>query len=166
EVRMREDPVRMMRAVALAARLDFAIDPPVLDAVRRHRHDIARSSAPRLLEEYYKILRAGAAEQAFRDLASLGLLEPISAELHHGAADPLWRSLADLDRYRRRFESTPDTLTNSILLGSLLAPLGVPLQSARVADEAQRSGGGPEGPKLGHSPLGPRHIRSATPLTG
>src|SRR5213592_895881 len=61
EVRMREDPVRMMRAVALAARLDFAIDPPVLDAVRRHRHDIARSSAPRLLEEYYKILRAGAA---------------------------------------------------------------------------------------------------------
>src|SRR6266566_1086188 len=35
EVRMREDPVRMMRAVALAARLDFAIDPPVLDAVRR-----------------------------------------------------------------------------------------------------------------------------------
>src|SRR5256884_1033090 len=30
EVRMREDPVRMMRAVALAARLAFALDPPAL----------------------------------------------------------------------------------------------------------------------------------------
>src|SRR5690348_10456533 len=43
EVRMREDPVRMMRAVALAARLDFSIDPPVLEAIRRHRRDLARS---------------------------------------------------------------------------------------------------------------------------
>src|SRR5712664_1821863 len=30
DVRLREDPVRMIRAVALAARLDFAIDPQVL----------------------------------------------------------------------------------------------------------------------------------------
>ena len=34
DVRFREDPVRMMRAVALASRLDFTIDPPVLDAIR------------------------------------------------------------------------------------------------------------------------------------
>src|SRR5436190_7116627 len=94
EVRMREDPVRMMRAVALAARLDFRIDPPVLEAIRRHRRDLARSSPPRLLEEYYKILRAGSSEKTFRDLAALGLLEPISKELHQGAADPLWRSAA------------------------------------------------------------------------
>src|SRR4051794_18702772 len=80
-VRFREDPVRMMRAVALAARLDFRIDPESLDAIRIHRHEIARSSAPRLLEEYYKILRAGASERAFRNLADLGLLEPISREL-------------------------------------------------------------------------------------
>src|SRR5256884_2741525 len=39
EVRMREDPVRMMRAVALAARLDFRIDLPVVEAIRRHRGD-------------------------------------------------------------------------------------------------------------------------------
>src|SRR2546423_3599875 len=34
EVRLREDPVRMLRAIALAARLNFTIDPPVLDAIR------------------------------------------------------------------------------------------------------------------------------------
>src|SRR5439155_8157253 len=114
------DPVRMLRAVALAARLDFAIDPAVLDAIRTHRHEIAKSSPPRVLEEYYKILRAGSAEKTFRHLAQVGLLEPISVELQRGAGEPLWRSLGALDRYRQRFESTPETFTNPILLGSLL----------------------------------------------
>src|SRR3984885_7377327 len=44
EVRFREDPVRMMRAVALAARLNFTIDAPIVDAIRVHRHEISRSS--------------------------------------------------------------------------------------------------------------------------
>src|SRR5437868_9737898 len=47
EVRFREDPVRMMRAVALAARLDFTIDPRSRDAIQVHRQEIARSSPPR-----------------------------------------------------------------------------------------------------------------------
>ena len=98
DVRLREDPVRMLRAVALAARLDFTIDPPVLDAIRTHRHEIAQSSPPRLLEEYYKILRAGSSEKTFRSLAELGLLEPISSELHRGAAD---RAVAVARRARR-----------------------------------------------------------------
>jgi poly(A) polymerase len=131
DVRLREDPVRMLRAIALAARLDFTIEPALVDAIRTHRHEIAKSSLPRLLEEYYKILRAGSAEKAFRVLAEVGLLEPISSELHVGATDPLWKSLAALDAYRRQFESTPDTLTNAILLGSLLIPLGISLHPPR-----------------------------------
>ena len=59
DVRLHEDPVRMLRAIALAARLDFTIEPTLLASIRRHRHEIAKSSPPRLLEEYYKILRTG-----------------------------------------------------------------------------------------------------------
>lgn len=149
EVRFREDPVRMLRAVALAARLDFEIDLPIFDAIRIHRHEIARSSAARLLEEYYKILRAGSAEKTFRRLAAVGLLEPISTELHRGAAEPLWHSLAELDAFRRRFESTPDTLTNAVLLGSLLVPLGVSLGRS---EGSSRPEGRPlhEGDGVGH----------------
>ena len=61
--------LRMIRAIALAARLDFTIEPTLLHAIRTHRQEIAKSSLPRLLEEYYKILRAGSSEKAFRGLA-------------------------------------------------------------------------------------------------
>jgi poly(A) polymerase len=170
DVRLREDPVRMLRAVALAARLDFAIDPPVLDAIRAHRHEIANSSPPRLLEEYYKILRAGAAEKAFRMLADLGLLEPISGELHRGAADPLWRSLADLDAYRRQFDNTPDTLTNALLLGTLLVPLGIGLGSAapRFKERPRSRADHPHqpGPKLGALPLARRDVERLRQILG
>jgi len=138
DVRLREDPVRMLRAVALSARLDFTIEPTLAQAIRRHRHEIAKSSPPRLLEEYYKILRAGSSEKAFRGLAELGLLEPISSELHHGASDALWRSLAALDAYRRQFESTPESLANPILLGSLLIPLEISLHPPRGARSTPR----------------------------
>ena len=122
--RFHEDPVRMLRAVAMAARLDFTIDAPVDAAIAAHRGEIARSAAPRLIEEFYKLLRAGAAEKAFRMLAERRLLEPIASELQNRSGDALWRSLASLDAYRQRFEGTPDTLTNAILMGSLLVPLG------------------------------------------
>jgi poly(A) polymerase len=165
DVRLNEDPVRMIRAIAIAARLDFAIEPALLKSIRKHRREIAKSSQPRLLEEYYKILRAGSAEKAFRQLAEVGLLEPISTELHRGAGDPLWRSLAGVDEYRRQFESTPDTLSNAILLGSLLVPLGISLHprvvhaSAEADDEPRaRRPRYPPGPRLGDLPLARRDV--------
>jgi poly(A) polymerase len=124
-VRFQEDPVRMQRAIALAARLDFRIDPPILEAISHLRHEIARSAPARLLDEYYKILRSGAAEKTFRALSHAGLLEPISSELQRGAGEALWKSLARLDAYRTALLASPDTLTNPILLGTLLVPLGL-----------------------------------------
>ena len=92
EVRIKEDPVRMLRAVALAARLDFTIDPPLADAIRAHRHEIARSSPPRLLEEYYKILRAGQAERTFREPGGhRPARTAIRPSCTSGAGDELWR---------------------------------------------------------------------------
>ena len=149
EVRFMEDPVRMLRAVALAARLDFSIDPPILDAIKLHRREIARSSPPRLLEEYYKILRSGYAEKTLQALAHSGLLEPISEELHLGAGETLWKSLARLDEYRSRYGAAPETFTNPILLGSLLVPLGL-MSPPWHADI--------EPPRLGTLPLARRDV--------
>jgi poly(A) polymerase len=130
--RFQEDPVRMLRAVAMAARLGFRIDTPIDEAIAAHRFDLARSAPARLMEELYKLLRSGSAERAFHLLAERQLLEPIAQDLQRGADERLWQSLAALDAYRRRFDDIPDTLTNAVLLGSLLVPLGHNLRPARA----------------------------------
>ena len=56
----------MMRAVVFAARLDFDIDQPILDAIEIHRHEIGKAAPARLVEEYFKILRSGYAEKSFQ----------------------------------------------------------------------------------------------------
>jgi poly(A) polymerase len=124
EVRFLEDPVRMLRAVVLAARLQFQIDEPIMDAIGVHRHEIARSASARLLEEYYKILRSGHAEQALRQLRATSLMKEITPELA-AASESLWESVARLDRYRAQFDSAPESLTNAILAGTLLHPVGL-----------------------------------------
>ena len=126
--RFREDPVRMTRAVAFAARLDFSIDPLIDDAIATHRFDIARAAPARLTDEVYKILRAGKAEKTFQMLADRRLLEPIAPELQEAAGPKLWESLAAVDRYRAEFSESPDTLTNAILMGSLVVPMGYTVQ--------------------------------------
>jgi len=108
----------------MAARLDFSVDPPIDAAIAVHRSDIAKSAPARLIEEFYKILRSGASERTFRLLAERRLLDPIAPQFQRGCGDPLWRSLAALDAYRKRFDAPPDTLTNAVLLGSLLMPIG------------------------------------------
>jgi hypothetical protein len=124
--RFEEDPVRMLRAVAFASRLDFTLDPPIVEAIRHQRHLMATASAARLVEEYYKILRSGSAERTFRLLAEHGLLEPVTPELQRRAShEALWESLRALDLYRQRFAEMPRQLTNPVLLGSLLLPIGL-----------------------------------------
>jgi poly(A) polymerase len=134
--RFREDPVRMLRAVAFAGRLRFALDPPVERAIRNHKQEIARSAPPRVLEEYYKVLRTGASERVFRTLSRLGLLEPIAPELQKPPApDALWQSLAEVDAFRARFDAAPEVLSNAVLIGSLLVPLGFSLERGHPARE-------------------------------
>jgi poly(A) polymerase len=158
--RFREDPVRMLRAIALAARLSFDMAPSIVEAIARHREEIARSAPPRLLEEFYKILRNGAAEATFQGLAEHRLLEVIAPELQARSGNALWQSLAALDRYRLIFPSVPDTLTNPLLLGSLIVPTG--LMGPRLRrDSSER-----EGPNtaLGRLTLARRDVERLTQI--
>ncbi len=118
-----EDPVRMIRALAFAARLDFELDPPVQRAIRRHRHEIHNAAPARLIEELYKILRSGYAAATFRALSETGLLMALAPEVERRKSGALWRSLESLDHYRKPFDNAPGALTNPILLGSLVQPV-------------------------------------------
>jgi poly(A) polymerase len=122
-VRFVEDPVRMLRAAVLGARLGFDLDELVLGAIDELRHLIAKASPARLLEEYFKILRSGSAEESFRALARVRLLGLMTPELG-SPSERVWDSLARLDRYRRRFPAPPADLTTPVLIGALLHPIG------------------------------------------
>ena len=76
-------------------------------------------------------------EDAFRQLRATGLLKEITPELA-AAGDPLWQSIAALDRYRARFDGAPDSLTNAILAGTLLHPLGLVTRRRFSADALER----------------------------
>ncbi len=156
--RFQEDPVRMLRAVAMAARLDFAIDLPVEAAITAHRAGIAKSAPARLMDELYKLLRAGASQRAFRMLAERRLLEPVAPSVQSMCGDALWRSLAALDVFRNRFQETPDTLTNPILLGSLVVPLGLAPSNpqTRYLEDGKRRRG--PAPSLGILPMARRDV--------
>jgi poly(A) polymerase len=123
-IRFVEDPVRMFRAAIFAARLGFDFDPLVIEAIAELRHLITKASSARMLEEYFKVLRSGYAEPSFRALGRTRLLELITPELKT-PPQTVWDSLAAVDRYRQRFPSAPPELTNAILIGSLLHPIGL-----------------------------------------
>ena len=139
-LRFREDPVRMLRAVALAARLGFRIDRDAEEAIRAMRGEIVRSSPARVLEEIYKILRQGQARLTFVELHRHGLLAylmPEAAKALEQGGDALLESLARLDAYRATGVAA-DVLINPILVGSLLVPLGVHLQRVQGAQPRRR----------------------------
>jgi len=144
-VRFREDPVRMLRAVALAARLGFTIEQEAIEAMRALRGEIVRSSPARVLEEFYKILRQGASYDTFRSLHELGLLAYLFPAADKAVAEEkesFLASLRQIDDYRARGLAAPEDLTNPVLMGTLLVPLGVPLR--RVPVSSRRAGGSDE----------------------
>jgi poly(A) polymerase len=123
-VRFVEDPVRMLRAVVFGARLGFDLDSLVIEAIAEHRALIATASPARLLEEYFKILRSGYSVSILRALGRARLLELITPELKN-PPEEFWTSLSKLDAYRQRFSSAPAELTNTVLIGMMLVPLGM-----------------------------------------
>ncbi len=63
--RLREDPVRMLRGVRFAAKLDFAIDPTVIESMHKHAELLSNVPAARLFDEFLKLFQAGFAEKTF-----------------------------------------------------------------------------------------------------
>jgi poly(A) polymerase len=80
-IRFREDPVRMLRAVKFAARLDFDVSDETYQAILRHRGEINKCAAPRVLEEVYRLLKGSAARRSMKLLLETGLGAMLSTRL-------------------------------------------------------------------------------------
>ncbi|MCP5269191.1 MAG: polynucleotide adenylyltransferase PcnB [Zoogloeaceae bacterium] len=74
--RYREDPVRMLRAVRLAAKLGLSIDPAAAKPIREMADLLENVPAARLFDEMLKLLTSGHAVKCLTQLRDAGL--------HHG----------------------------------------------------------------------------------
>ncbi len=74
--RYREDPVRMLRAVRLAAKLGLSIDPAAREPIRQMADLLENVPAARLFDEMLKLLTSGHSVKCIKQLRDEGL--------HHG----------------------------------------------------------------------------------
>ncbi|SDD78294.1 poly(A) polymerase [Aquimonas voraii] len=74
EARYTEDPVRMLRAVRLAAKLGFEIAPEAAAPIPRMAHLLADASSARLFDESLKMLMSGHGVESLLGLERTGLL--------------------------------------------------------------------------------------------
>ena len=79
--RFGEDALRIVRAVRLAAQLEFIIAPPTLAAISRHAELVRHLSGERIAGELQKLLAAERASIGLRLMEATGLLRQISVEL-------------------------------------------------------------------------------------
>lgn len=80
EQRYREDPVRMLRAVRLAAKLSFEIEPATAEPLPRLAGLLVDAAPARLFEEVLKLFLSGQAVASFEGLERHGLLEALFPE--------------------------------------------------------------------------------------
>ncbi len=73
-VRFVEDPVRMLRALEFAARLDFSLDEEVREAIYRRAPLIAEAAPARLREEVMELFRHRVGGKVLRSARNIGLI--------------------------------------------------------------------------------------------
>jgi poly(A) polymerase len=140
DIRFREDPVRILRAVKFAARCDLTIEPDTYRRMMEHSGEIAKCAQARISEEFYRLLRAGAAKRSMELLLETRLLEVLVPELASALRDDseeqrrrgtrFWAYLSALDRSTSRRDTPP---SNALVLATILFP---PLRDALHPDSS------------------------------
>ena len=140
DIRFREDPVRILRAVKFAARCNLTIEPETYQRMMEHKAELAKCAQARVTEEFYRLLRAGAARRSFELLVETGLLEFLVPELVQAWSredrDPevkqriqrFWSYLGALDE---SILARSDTPGDAMILATFLLP---PLRDVLAPD--------------------------------
>jgi tRNA nucleotidyltransferase (CCA-adding enzyme) len=140
--RFREDALRMIRAVRLAAVLELAIDPPTFAAIRDNAALAGHVSGERVSAELEKLLSAATPSIGLRLLAESGLLDVVLPELAAQVGVPQNKIEGEdlFDHTLRTVDAAP-AARPVIRLAALLHDVGKP---ATIDD----------GPFRGHDALG------------
>ena len=148
QTRLREDPVRALRAVRFAAKLDFSIDADVAKAIGPTRELLANVPPARLFEEFLKLFQAGHSVKTFELLERYNLFEmlfPDTAEALAGDngerfRDFIYSALANTDRRINEGLSTTPMFLLGVFLWEPIRQLAGRLAADEGLSEAQALG--------------------------
>lgn len=101
--RLEEDPIRILRALRLAHKLDFSIDSQLRAAMTELAPSLAKSVLPRRREEILKILRLPDPSLTLMEAHDLGLLSPIFPTLNE-----VYRNMEQLSEFNSYLERIPE----------------------------------------------------------
>lgn len=147
EQRYREDPVRMLRAVRLAAKLGFEVEPATAEPIPRLSGLLADAAPARLFEEVLKLFLSGHGVASFEGLERHGLLDALfpesAAALRSNRSGALRRMLVAGLRNTDARVANDEPVSPAFLFALLLWPAFcrtlAALQAQGVsAEEAQR----------------------------
>jgi poly(A) polymerase len=134
DIRFREDPVRILRAIKFAARCGLRIETETYRRLLDHRREIEKCPPARVSEEFFRLLRAGAAKRSMELLVETEILDLMAPDLARGLrgetpsvsaeegavrSGRFWRYLEALDRSTERRPTAP---SNSLIMATLLLP--------------------------------------------
>ena len=125
--RCEEDPVRVLRAVRLAAKLGFSIEPATLAAMETVAPELGHTPPARLFEEVLKLFQGGYAERSFAAVVEHDLLKYLfpllETRLRHAGSGGSLREMLDAalaNTDRRVAQGKP--ITPAYLLAFMLWP--------------------------------------------
>jgi poly(A) polymerase len=128
DIRVQEDPVRILRAIKFAARLGFHIHDETWAAMLSFKEQLLRCSPARVHEEVMRLLSGGAAEASVKLMWESGVLDVLLPDLTEHlnmnrtgslVSDPLWKYLAALDAVDR----TRRPISPGLLIGTAFWPI-------------------------------------------
>ncbi len=136
--RLREDPVRMLRAVRFAAKLDFHIDPSVQESMAKHLDLLKNVPPARLFDEFLKMFQTGHAEKTFVLLRKFKLFHQLfpdtDKELHRDEIFSKFVRNALINTDRR--VAAENSVTPMFLLGVFLwAPVRRHAEKLRMKEK-------------------------------
>ncbi len=136
ETRYREDPVRMLRAVRFAAKLDFSIAPETEAPISKLAFLLDGVPPARLFDETLKLFLSGFGAKSYRLLKQYGLFEhlfPLSAAAfalppYAYAEDMLVRGLVNTDERIAADKPVTPTFLFAVLLWSAVLRELIPMR--------------------------------------
>ncbi len=132
DFRIREDPVRMLRALEYMVRLEFVLEPELEAAIHRNRDLILEAAPARLAYELLEVLKSGRSHGICSAWRRFGILRLVFPEAD-AAGESVGRVLEALDR-RVSLGYEPH---DAVLLGASFLPALAEIL-ARVAPPGRR----------------------------